>query len=154
MQMRLDKLKWLLLLGLIILGVIAALKGKSDRQTNQISSMPSPQSSEETNQAPRIVKTKPEPLEEAIISATEVIEITFNKPLENAPELKTRMDPKNDYQIELSSDRKTAKIIPLKPYELGLTYTLFIQADSKFDGGGRLDREKVFHVHTVRYRGI
>ena len=112
---------------------------------------PPPQTQEDK---PQIISTKPEPLEEAIISATEVIEITFNKPLENKGEFKLRIDPKIDFNIELSSDRKTAKIIPVKPYELGKTYTIFIGTETKFDGVGRWGEEKIYHVKTVTYRGV
>lgn len=103
---------------------------------------------------PKIVSTKPDPLEEAIISSTEVLEITFNRPLENEGELKIRFDPKIEFEIKLSQDRKTGKIIPKKPYELGATYTLFIGPDTKFDGVGEWKQEKIFHFKTIRYRGV
>lgn len=103
---------------------------------------------------PRIVSTKPEPLENTIISATEVIEITFNKPLENKGEFKLRIEPETKFDIELTNERKTARIIPLKPYELGKTYTLFIGTETKFDGVGRWGEERIYHVRTVQYRGV
>lgn len=103
---------------------------------------------------PAIVSTKPDPLEGAIITASEEIEISFNKTLENEGEFKLRIDPEIPFKIQLSSDRKTAKIIPQVPYELGKTYTLFIKSDTKFDGIGQWGQEKIFHVNTVRYRGI
>lgn len=110
------------------------------------------------NDSPKIASTKPDPLEEAIIGANETIEITFNKSLENEGELKLKFEPKLeykiDYKIELSQDRKTAKIIPLKPYELGSTYTLFIGPDTKFDGVGAWGQEKIYHFKTIRYRGV
>lgn len=103
---------------------------------------------------PQIVSTKPEPLEDAIVSATEIIEITFNRPLENVGEFKSRIEPKIDYKVELSSDRKTAKIIPTKPYQLGATYTLFIGPDSKFDGVGSWGKDQTFHFRTIKYTGV
>lgn len=106
------------------------------------------------NDSPRIVSTKPDPLDGALVSASEVIEINFNRPLENVPELKIRVDPKIDLKVELTTDKKTAKIIPIKDYELGALYTLFILPDSKFEGGGKLGVEKIFHFHTIRYRGV
>lgn len=102
----------------------------------------------------RIVSTKPDPLEEAVVSAAEEIEITFSHPLENEGQAKFRIEPKLDYKIVLSGDRKTAKIIPLKPYELGAGYTLFILPDSKFEGVGEWKREKIFHFQTIKYRGV
>lgn len=106
------------------------------------------------NESPQIISTKPENLEEAIISATEIVEITFNRPLENAGEFKSRIEPKIEYKVELSGDRKTARIIPAKPYELGATYTLFIGPDSKFDGAGEWRQDKTFHFKTIKYRGV
>lgn len=106
------------------------------------------------NESPKIISTKPDPLEETIISATEIVEITFNRPLENVGEFKSRIEPKIEYKVELSGDRKTARIIPAKPYELGTTYTLFIGPDSKFDGVGEWRQDKTFHFKTVKYRGV
>lgn len=106
------------------------------------------------SEKPQITSTKPDPLEEAIVSAAEIVEITFNRPLENVGEFKSRIEPKIDYKIELSGDRKTAKIIPAKPYSLGATFTLFIGPETKFDGVGRWGEEKVFHFKTINYRGV
>lgn len=104
--------------------------------------------------SPELISTNPNPLEDTIITADQVVEITFSQPLENAPEFKTKIEPKLDYKVELSGDKKTAKIIPALPFELGTTYTLFIMTDSKFEGGGRLPKELNFHFRTVRYRGF
>ncbi len=103
---------------------------------------------------PQIVSTKPDPLDENIVSASEIIEITFNRPLENVGEFKVRIEPKIEYKVELSNDRKTAKIIPAKPYQLGTTYTLFIGPDSKFDGVGSWGQDKTFHFKTITYKGV
>lgn len=106
------------------------------------------------NDKPQIISTKPDPLEEAIISATQIVEITFNRPLENVGEFKSKIEPKIDYKVKLSDDRKTAKIIPANLYELGATYTLFIGTETKFDGVGRWGEEKIFHYKTIRYTGV
>lgn len=118
-------------------------------------------SSEEQNievsqksEKPQIISTKPNPLEGAIISTTEVIEVTFNKSLENAPELKHKLEPEVKYKIELSPDRKTFKIVPLEPYVLGTSFTLYIHPDTKFDGKETLGEEKMFKYKTINYRGI
>lgn len=109
-----------------------------------------------TSQAdePKIISTKPEPLENAVVSATKVVEITFNRSLENIGEFKFRIDPKAEIKIELSPDRKTAKIIPQTPYELGVTYTIFIGPESKFDGVGNWGKEAIYHFQTIKFRGI
>lgn len=103
---------------------------------------------------PQVVSTVPDSLEDTIVPATQVVEITFNRSLENSGEFKLKIEPKIDFKIELSQDRKTARIITSKPYELGSTYTLFIGPETKFDGVGRWGEEKVFHIHTIKYRGV
>jgi len=118
------------------------------------SPLPSKTSSPSPSEKPQIVSTKPDLLEDTIISATDIVEITFNRPLENVGEFKVRIEPKIDYKVELSGDRKTAKIIPTKPYQLGTTYTLSIGPESKFDGVGRWGEEKIFHYKTIPYRGV
>lgn len=114
---------------------------------------PSPQAISSSDK-PTIISTKPNPLDESIITATEIVEITFNRSLENVGEFKLRIEPQIDYKVELSGDRKTARIIPEKPYQLGTTYTLFIGTETKFDGVGRWGEEKVFHFRTIPYRGV
>lgn len=101
-----------------------------------------------------VISTMPSPLEEAIIVPTQVIEITFNLPLENVGEFKNRLEPKSDYTIKLSDDRKTVKIIPAPLFQLGTTFTLFILTDTKFDGGKRLDHELIYHFKTLEYKGV
>ena len=144
------------LVAIIFIVGLFLLTNKQEHQKLQNTPMPVPSVSQ--TDPPQIIFTKPSPLEEAIISAAEVIEITFNRSLENEGELKLKFEPKleykTDYKIELSQDRKTAKIIPLVPYELGSTYTLFIGTDTKFDGVGAWGQEKIYHFKTIRYRGV
>lgn len=128
-------------------------KNRTTAKPSPFSPSPSPVTVSSTDK-PQIVSTKPNPLDETIVSATEVIEITFNRSLENEGEFKVRIEPKTDYKIELSGDRKTAKIIPIKPYQLGTTYTLFIGTETKFDGVGRWGEEKIYHFKTITYRGV
>ncbi len=115
---------------------------------------PTPSATISSSDKPTIISTKPNPLDETIVSATEVVEITFNRSLENEGEFKVRIEPKINYKIELSGDRKTARIIPEKPYQLGTTYTLFIGTETKFDGVGRWGEEKIYHFKTITYRGV
>ncbi len=107
-----------------------------------------------SKEPPHIVSTKPDPLDENIVSASDIVEITFNRPLENVGEFKSRIEPKIEYKVELSGDRKTARIIPAKPYGLGMTYTLSIGPDSKFDGAGAWGQDKTFHFKTIKYTGV
>ncbi len=123
----------------------------TNRLSNKSQPAPAPSTDDQT---PKIVSTKPNPLDEGIITATEIVEITFNRTIENVGEFKVKMEPEVEYKLELSGDRKTARIIPLKPYQLGTTYTLFIGTETKFDGIGRWGEEKVFHFRTINYRGV
>lgn len=134
-----------------IIAVILILFSLKSLFTSQSPPPPSPVTQNET---PKIVSTKPEPLEDTVIAATQTIEISFNRTLQNAAEFKLRIEPETDYRVELSGDRKTAKIIPNKPYPLGTTFTLFIGPETKFDGVGKWGEEKVFHFRTIKYTGV
>lgn len=152
-----------LIIGAIITMIIITsgivLIRKTGRETNSVNTtasvQPSPVISEKD--PPQIISTKPDSLintDDTIVSADEIIEITFNRSLENEGEFKVRIEPKTDFKIEMANGRKTAKIIPLAPYTLGSTYTLFIGPETKFDGVGRWGEEKILHFRTVRYRGV
>lgn len=106
------------------------------------------------NEPPKVVSTKPNPLQEAIIPTVDKIEITFNRPLENEGELKLRFDPKVSFKVSVSQDRKTGIINFEKPLDLGTSYTLFIKPDTKFIGLGEWGREDVFHFRTIPYKGL
>lgn len=106
------------------------------------------------NDKPQVVSTKPDPLDNTIISTTQIVEISFNRPLENVGEFKLRIEPETEHKVELSSDRKTAKITPVKSFQLGTTYTLFIGTETKFDGVGRWGEEKIYHFRTIKYTGV
>lgn len=149
--------KKILLFLLFIIVLFAAVSYYKTAKTNipdKTSPAPSPTPTSSQNEPPKIVSTTPDPLENAIIGATSAIEIVFNRSLENVGEFKIRLEPKIDMKVELSQDRKTVKIIPTKPFELGVTYTLFIGPETKFDGIGRWGEEKIFHFKTVTYKGV
>lgn len=151
--MKLSKIVIILLLVILGIGLFFVFKKGASPEPSQpqIQNSPAPV---DPKGPPKIVATKPDPLEDNIISATDIIEITFNRPLENVGEFKSRIEPKIDYKVELSGDRKTAKILPAKPYQLGSTFTLFIGTETKFDGVGRWGEEKIFHFKTITYRGV
>lgn len=147
--------KKLILIALIFIFVLSFYAYKKVSSTNPPPVKQQVQEQKDiSKESPRIISTKPEPLEDMIISATDIVEITFNRPLENVGEFKSHIEPKIDYKVELSGDRKTAKIIPAKPYQLGTTYTLFINPDTKFDGVGEWRQDKTFHFKTITYRGV
>lgn len=103
---------------------------------------------------PLILTTNPSPLEDVTILPNQIIELTFKYSLIAPSELKHKIDPPADIKIELSENKKTARIIPVKPYKLGNGYTLFIQPDTKFEGGKILKEELIYHFKTIGYRGI
>ncbi|MEK7616555.1 MAG: Ig-like domain-containing protein [Patescibacteria group bacterium] len=148
-------MKYKIILGIIIVLTAAYIfLSQEDKPIPEGSQQSTAPMAISENEPPKIVSTKPDPLEGSIVSAKETVEIRFNKPLENAPEFKHRIDPEIEYNLELSFNRKTVKITPKKEFELGTTYTLFIHQDAKFEGGERLDGEKVFHFRTIQYSGV
>lgn len=116
--------------------------------------LPQKQNSISENDPPQIVSTNPSPLEDNIVSSNQIIEITFNRPLQNSGEFKLKIEPKIEFKIELSSDRKTAKISFPKLLELGVTYTISIGPDTKFDGIQNWGQDKTYHFKTVKYTGV
>lgn len=140
----------------ILLFLAAAFYGfKSFKKTDgKNSPKPSDNTSAPATETPQIVSTKPDPLEDNIVAADGVVEITFNKPLQNSGEFKLKIEPTVEFKVDLSSDRKTARISFIKPLELGSTYTLFIGPETKFDGTGNWGQEKIFHVRTIVYKGV
>lgn len=106
------------------------------------------------NDPPAIVSTKPDPLNDGLVTGADAIEITFNRSIENIGEFKNRIEPKIEYKVELINERKTAKITPQKPWPLGTTFTLFINPDTKFDGVGDWGQDKTFHFRTIKYTGV
>lgn len=151
-------MKKIVIITIIIIVAIVSLVFIWKKQSTSGESKPTPEVSKTASisptDKPQIVSTKPDPLEDTVIAATDVIEITFNRPLENVGEFKSRIEPKIEYKVELSGDRKTAKIIPAKPYALGTTFTLSIGPDSKFDGVGNWGEDKSFHFKTIKYNGV
>lgn len=151
--LQLSKSKIFIIVLFLFIGIFTLKISQGSKPNNQSveSPVPSPSS---LNESPRIVSTKPDPLDNTIISASEIVEITFNRSIENIGEFKSRIEPKIEYTIELVNDRKTARIMPVKPYQLGTTYTLFINPDTKFDGVGEWKQSKDFHFRTITYRGV
>lgn len=104
-----------------------------------------------------IVSTSPADLKDkktVVILPTQSVEVTFNHPLENLPETRITIEPKADYKVELSGDRKTVKIIPVTPFALGQGYTMFIKSETKFDGKKTLGHDEDFHFSTISYNGV
>lgn len=106
------------------------------------------------SEEPKVISTHPDNLDGTTLLPTQIIEITFNRPLENVGEFKNRLEPKTNYEVKLSDDRKTARIIPNPTFKLGAGYTIFILPDTKFYGKKTLGREIIYHFNTVSYKGI
>lgn len=142
------------LLLVIIGGIFYLTMQRRTESTNKPPQLPNNTSQPSQNDKPQIVSTKPDPLDNSIVSGTDVIEITFNRPLQNVGEFKNKIEPKIEYKVELSADRKTARIIPAKPYPVGAGFTLSIGPDTKFDGMGEWRESKDFHFRTIKYTGV
>src|SRR4051812_32490517 len=92
------------------------------------SATPRPDSAAQSD-AIMVTSSNPAPLKEkkeVVVIPTQTIELTFNQPLENAPETKVVLEPPADIKVQVSDDKKTVKIIPNTPFKLGQGYTLFI----------------------------
>ena len=148
------QMKKILVVVIILCGLVGGLWYFTHKGETKPPSVEKQTVSNNPNDAPHIVSTKPDPLEDTILSASEPVEITFNRPIQNSGEFKLKIEPKIDFKISLSPDRKTAQISFVKPLELGVTYTLFIGTDTKFDGMGEWGVEKIYHIKTVAYHGV
>jgi hypothetical protein len=98
---------------------------------------------------PELYKKKP-----LIFKPDQIIELHFNAELENGPETKLVFDPPAEVKIDISSDGKTAKLTPVKPYKLGQGYTLFIKPETKIRGGKTLGKEYGLQFNVINYQGI
>lgn len=142
----------LVVLIIVIGAVVALFKGLP---ITFLGSAPAPSPTpQQSGQKPRVVATNPANLDYAVILPTQTVEITFNLPIENEGEFKNSLDPKTNYKIKLSDDRKTAKIIPVTPFALGTTFTLFIKPDTKFDGHKTLGYDIYYRFQTIAYKGV
>ncbi|MBI2022343.1 Ig-like domain-containing protein [Candidatus Daviesbacteria bacterium] len=149
-------LKQKIIVAVLALGVILIVifQGGLSNKTNLEKSPIKNDQTQITNENPRLISTNPDPLNNAVILPTQTIELTFNQPIENRGELKFDIVPKIEVNVELSSDKKTARIIPIKPYGLGQRYEIFIKTDTKFDGGKKLESQLQFGFNTIVYRGV
>lgn len=119
------------------------------------------QSPTPTTESLKIVSTKPDPLEGAILVPDQIIEFNLNKDIA-LTEFKHKFDPElkvgEDYEIEIVGDQvrkigKTVKI-RLKKLELGVGYTIFILPNTHSTDDVKIDQEHSYHLQTVKYRGI
>lgn len=106
-----------------------------------------------TDGRPAIVKTVPDSLDQATILPTQVIELTFSQTLENLPETRWEVQPAADIKSELSDDKKTLRLIPSTPFNLGQSYTLFIRPETKLEGKKTLEEEYIYHFKTIEFKG-
>ncbi len=75
----------------------------------------------------RVVSTNPANLHDSTILPNQTIELTFSEQLVNVPETRWSISPGADIKAELSEDKKTLRLIPNTPFELGNVYTLLIK---------------------------
>lgn len=115
------------------------------------------QKTEVNSSEPQLISTTPVELFEKkplIFRPDQIIELHFNAELENGPETKLILDPPAEIKIDISSDGKTAKITPVKPYKLGQGYTIFIKPETKIKGGKTLGKEYGMQFNVINYSGI
>ncbi|QQG43752.1 MAG: hypothetical protein HYW45_01885 [Candidatus Daviesbacteria bacterium] len=107
----------------------------------------------------KIVSTKPNPLDNAIILPTQDIEITFNMPVMKS-EVKHKFDPETlEYDLEVlnginTSYGQTFRFKFKKPLQLGSGLTLFILPNTHTEDGIKLDQEFIYHIKTISYQGV
>lgn len=113
----------------------------------------------QTDDQLRVVKTNPDPLDEATILPTQSIEITFNKEIPKS-EFKHQFDPEiKGYEIEAigggdATKGTTMKVNFKEPLELGGGYTLVIQNSTRTNDGKNLDHQYEYHFKTIQYKGV
>lgn len=142
-----------------ILAIILIAIGLYFYNNQEIALVTSSQQTQNQSQDPdkiRLVSTKPEGLLEGtkIILPTQEIEITFSHPLENRDEMRRKLSPEVEYDINLINDKKTAVIKPKIAYPAGTEFSLIIQGNSKFDGKRELGDEYILHFKTIEHKGI
>ncbi len=106
------------------------------------------------NDRVEVLSTSPTPLNGSTVFPTQTIQITFSQPAQNIPELKVRIEPSVELNLQLSLDRKTLKISPKTTFGLQQGYNLIIPADAKFDGSKTLGKDMQFHFKTIDYSGV
>ena len=120
---------------------------------------PLPPSASSQNQVadenkPKLISTNPTSLDLATIVPTQVIELNFSQSLVGELDVHITLDPKIDFKLTVSADHKTAKITPIKPYDLGQSYTLNVTSGTRFEGDKTLDHDYTYHFKTLPYNGV
>lgn len=113
------------------------------------------QSTTDTNLT--IISTNPASLDGATISPSQPIEVTFSKPI-SISDFKYKLEPDIDHDVaatgQSGSFGQTFRITFKKPLELGATFTLTINSDTKVSDKEKLDKEYNYHVQTISYKGV
>ncbi len=103
-----------------------------------------------------IISTLPTPLENSTISPSQPIEITFSKPI-SISQFKYKIDPEIEHEVAStsgdSSFGQTFRITFKKPLELGAAFTLTVNPDTKLSDQEKLDKEYIYHIKTIGYKG-
>lgn len=151
-----SKKKFIVLIGFALITALLFLNKTSLFSSNKAQVTTIDKTAEQSTDEIRLISTKPEGLLESspIILPTQAIEVTFNQPLENRGELKRKISPEVEIEVNLTDDRKTAIIKPKLAYPAGPEFSLIIQGDSKFDGKKELGKEYILHFKTIPHKGI
>lgn len=143
------KIIWIVLaIGVALIGLFS-----SGLYSNVLPAPIAPAEKTSEKQEVQVVSTVPADLHDSTILPNQTIELTFSDPLVNVPETRWSISPTVDIKAELSSDKKTLRLIPNKPFGLGNGYTLQIKGETKIEGKGNLDREIIYNFKTIEFKG-
>lgn len=150
-------------LGLILIAIFTHGLGLASKPINSTSEgKPSPTPDLQSNQV-AITSLDPSNLDGLTVVPAQIITFQFNKPLLNNTEFRYHFDPDVKTKIQLSTDKKTVKIIPSNGFTLGQGYTLSISGDSSFELRDSQDNfiktihlgtDYTYHFRTINYSGI
>ncbi len=144
-----------IVLGVLLIGVFKNGIYSKEQVKNGGASKPKVEASNNDSEKVQIVTTKPVNLKSSIISANQVIEVTFNYNIdETSQKFKYVIEPDVELTQTFSPDRKTIILTPKKAFPPGQGFTLRFPAGNKFGGGKALEEDINIGFKTVRYEGV
>ncbi len=103
----------------------------------------------------KVVSMIPANLNGSTININQEIALTFNYPIDEADKkFELFITPDPGYKLQMSSDKKTVKVILNKSFELGQTYGIHISNEAPFQGKRRLKDDLDYTFHTITYSGV
>lgn len=136
-------------LGLLLIAIFSSGLYGSPSQKSE----PTSQQTDENSKEVKVLSTTPEKLHGSTLLPTQIIEIKFNKVLNNDP-ADLKIEPETKYNAHVTDSGKTLRIEPLEPYKLGSEYTITIKQGYDLQDGNKLDKDIIFRFRTIEYRGV